>query len=126
MEYTFGVEGLQTAMVGVFDDIRQMSTEDKRRMVEFILKVVGNRAISFGRKNKTGQWNDRVPARLVYIGNQWPTLEDNANALATRFGHLDMPNSYFNPMRRRPTMPSRNLGVGPRARPHRRSHDAVH
>ena len=93
LAYTFGLEGLEKAMVGVFDDIRQLSAEDKRRLVEFILNVVGGGKIPHARKNKS-EWNDRVPARLLYIGNAWPPLEDNANALAARFEHLDTPNSY--------------------------------
>lgn len=111
LEYTFGREGLENAMVGVFEDIRQLSAEDKRRMVEFILNVVGDDSISFARKNKP-EYNGRIAARLIYTGNAWPPLDDNANALAARFEFLDSPNSFTDSrMDYRPHLRNETAGI---------------
>jgi putative DNA primase/helicase len=67
----------------VFPDVRQLESNEGKAFVQFALNITGEDDIQVDVKNKT-PWTGRLPARLMSMSNEMPTIPDASGAMAIR------------------------------------------
>jgi putative DNA primase/helicase len=67
----------------VFPDVRQIEANEGKAFVQFALNITGEDDIQIDIKNQT-PWTGKVPARLMLMSNEDPTLPDPSGAMDSR------------------------------------------
>ena len=80
----FGLQGLITKMLAVISDARIGQRTDKTAVVERLLSISGEDAISVQRKFLV-DWFGSLPTRLQILTNELPALTEGSGALANRY-----------------------------------------
>lgn len=93
--------------VAVIGDARLSGRADQKTVVERLLSVSGEDAITVDRKH-IGSWTGRLAVRLMLLSNEVPALIDSSGAFASRFRVLRMVQSFFG--REDPDLESKLLG----------------
>ena len=90
----FGLEPLITKPLAIVSDARIGRRTDKSTVVERLLSISGEDALTVGRKYKSA-WTGRLPSRFMILTNELPSLNDGSGALAGRFIILMMTKSFY-------------------------------
>ena len=90
----FGLEPLITKTLAIVSDARIGKHTDKSQIVERLLSISGEDALSVPRKFKQA-WDGQLKARFMILTNELPSLTDGSGALAGRFVVLLLTNSFF-------------------------------
>ena len=90
----FGLQGMITKMLAVISDARIGQRTDKTAVVERLLSISGEDAISVQRKF-LDDWFGRIPTRLQILTNELPALTEGSGALANRYIILIFLNSFL-------------------------------
>jgi len=91
---TFGLESMIGKSLALISDARLGGRADVAAIVESILRITGEDAMSVPRKFKT-DWTAPLKARFVILSNELPALLDQSGALAGRFILLRLTQSFF-------------------------------
>lgn len=94
LDETFGLAPLVGKTVAVIGDARLGGHTDQAKVVERLLSVSGEDALSINRKNRDAI-NVRLRTRVVLISNELPRLYDTSGALAARFVLLCLRRSFL-------------------------------
>lgn len=87
----FGLQVMLDKTVAVFSDDR-VSVES-RRFVEALLRITGEDTVTVHRKYRD-PWVGRLPARLMFMSNEPPSLPDSSGAIVSRILPFVMPVSF--------------------------------
>jgi putative DNA primase/helicase len=90
----FGLESLITKPLAIVPDARMGGRTDKMVIVERLLTISGEDALSVPRKFLP-DWIGKLPTRIIIITNELPSLTEGSGALLGRFIVLLFPNSFF-------------------------------
>ena len=90
----FGLQFMITKMLAVISDARIGQRTDKTAVVERLLSISGEDAISVQRKFLV-DWFGRIPTRLQILTNELPALTEGSGALANRYIILIFLNSFL-------------------------------
>jgi putative DNA primase/helicase len=90
----FGLAPLIGKPLAVISDARMSSRTDQAVVVERLLSISGQDALSVDRKHLTA-WEGQLPTRFVLISNELPRLNDASGALAGRLILLRLTQSFF-------------------------------
>jgi putative DNA primase/helicase len=90
----FGLAPLIGKPLAVISDARMSSRTDQAVVVERLLSISGQDALSIDRKHLTA-WEGQLPTRFVLISNELPNLKDASGALASRLILLRLTQSFF-------------------------------
>lgn len=91
---TFGLAPLIGKQVAIMSDVRLSGRADIQAVVENLLRITGEDAISVPRKYRE-DWTGTLPVRFVLLSNEIPALADSSGALASRFIVLPMTESFL-------------------------------
>jgi putative DNA primase/helicase len=91
----FGLQPLIGKLAAFIGDVRLSPNVDQSKLVERLLSLTGEDALSVPRKNLT-DWNSGLFARLVLASNELPHFSDASGAAAGRVLMLWMKTSFFN------------------------------
>jgi len=80
----FGLQPLIGRPLGLISDARLSGRADSKVVVERLLSISGEDALTIDRKYRE-PWTGRLPTRLVILTNELPRLSDSSGALASRF-----------------------------------------
>ena len=80
----FGLQGMITKMLACISDARIGQRTDKTAVVERLLSISGEDAISVQRKFLT-DWFGRLPTRMQILTSELPALTEGSGALANRY-----------------------------------------
>jgi putative DNA primase/helicase len=80
----FGLQPLIGRPLGLISDARLSGRADSKVVVERLLSISGEDALTIDRKYRD-PWTGRLPTRLVILTNELPRLSDSSGALASRF-----------------------------------------
>jgi len=67
----------------VFPDVRQIESNEGKAFVQFALNITGEDDIQVDIKNQT-PWTGKIPARLMLMSNEDPTIPDPSGAMDSR------------------------------------------
>lgn len=90
----FGLAPLIGKPLAIISDARMSSRTDQAVVVERLLSISGQDALSIDRKHLTA-WEGQLPTRFVLISNELPKLNDASGALAGRLILLRLSQSFF-------------------------------
>lgn len=90
----FGLESLVGKSVAIVADARLSKRADQAPIVEKMLSISGEDAITVDRKY-SAPWCGRLGTRLLLLSNEIPSLRDTACALPNRFVVLKLSESFF-------------------------------
>jgi P4 family phage/plasmid primase-like protien len=90
----FGLQPLIGKLVAVISDARIGRENNKQTIVEHLLMISGEDAVSIPRKFRD-DWTGKLPTRFVILTNELPRLGDSSGALASRFIVLTMRQSFL-------------------------------
>lgn len=90
----FGLQPLIGKLLAVIPDARISSKADIQAIVEKLLMITGEDAMTIDRKNKTA-WSGSLTSRVLLMSNQMPMLVDASGAVASRMVVLQMRESFF-------------------------------
>lgn len=90
----FGLQPMIDKPVAIISDARLSGRTDNAVVVERLLSITGEDALTVDRKYKTA-WTGPLPCRLVIISNELPRLDDASGALASRFLVLQLTDSFL-------------------------------
>lgn len=90
----FGLQALIGKPLAIVSDARLSGRTDQAVVVERILSISGEDALTIDRKHRD-PWTGRLPTRLMILSNELPRLADASGALAGRFLVLRMTESFF-------------------------------
>jgi len=90
----FGLQCLLNKPVAVISDARISSRPDTAVVVERILSITGEDALTVDRKYKT-PLTVALPTRFVILTNELPRLPDSSGAFASRFLVLRLTKSFY-------------------------------
>lgn len=90
----FGLESMIGKTLAVVSDARLGGRADIAAVVENLLRITGEDAVSIPRKFR-GDWTAPLQARFVILSNELPALLDQSGALAGRFVLLRFVRSFF-------------------------------
>jgi putative DNA primase/helicase len=90
----FGLESLVGKSVAIVPDARLSKRTDQAPIVEKMLSISGEDAITIDRKY-AAPWCGRLGTRLVLLSNEIPKLRDAACALPNRFVVLKLTESFL-------------------------------
>lgn len=90
----FGLEPLITKSLAIISDARLGGRADRGAIVERLLSISGEDAITVPRKFLPA-WTGRLPTRFAIVTNILPALADDSGALAGRFVILEFRNSFY-------------------------------
>lgn len=90
----FGLEPLITKSLAIISDARMGGRADKSAIVERLLSISGEDAITVPRKFLPA-WSGRLPTRFAIMTNELPALADGSGALAGRFLILEFQRSFY-------------------------------
>jgi putative DNA primase/helicase len=91
----FGLQPLIGKLAAFIGDVRLSPNVDQSKLVERLLSLTGEDALSVPRKNLT-DWNGGLFSRLVLASNELPHFSDASGAAAGRVIMLWMKTSFFN------------------------------
>jgi putative DNA primase/helicase len=94
LERPFGMAPFVGKMLAIVGDARLGGRQDQATIVERLLSISGEDAISIDRKNRDPV-NVRLRCRVLLITNELPQLYDTSGALASRFVILTMTKSFY-------------------------------
>jgi putative DNA primase/helicase len=80
----FGLQPLIGKRVAMISDARLSGRSDQQPIVENMLRISGEDALTIDRKN-IAAWSGKLPARFVLATNELPAFSDASSALANRF-----------------------------------------
>lgn len=80
----FGLQPLIGKRVAMISDARLSGRADQQPIVENMLRISGEDALSIDRKNISA-WTGKLPTRFVLASNELPAFSDASAALANRF-----------------------------------------
>ncbi|WP_109507219.1 phage/plasmid primase, P4 family [Nocardioides speluncae] len=80
----FGLESWLGKPLAVISDARLGSRHDPHVVVERLLSISGEDALTVDRKHRQG-WTGRLPTRVMVLSNELPRFSDASGAIATRF-----------------------------------------
>jgi putative DNA primase/helicase len=90
----FGLQPLIGKPLAIISDARLGGRADASIVVERLLAITGEDAITIDRKNREA-WTGRLPTRFLVLTNELPRLADVSGALASRFIIFVMTNSFL-------------------------------
>jgi putative DNA primase/helicase len=90
----FGLAPLVGKGLAVLADARLSGKTDMVAIVEKLLSISGEDAITVDRKHRA-PWTGTLPTRLMLLTNELPTLRDASMALANRLIVLEMTESFL-------------------------------
>ncbi len=90
----FGLAPLIGKRLAIISDARLGGKTDQQMVVERILSITGEDALSIDRKFREA-WTGRLDARFLVMTNELPRLADASGALASRFLILLMTQSFY-------------------------------
>ena len=90
----FGLQQLIGKPLALISDARLSGRADQAVIVENLLRITGEDALSVDRKFKEA-WAGQLPTRFFMMSNELPRLTDASGALASRFVTLVMTISHF-------------------------------
>lgn len=102
----FGLAPLIGKPLAIISDARLSGKADQQAVVERLLSISGEDAITIDRKYKT-HWTGQLPTRIVILTNELPRLADTSGALANRFIVLRLTRSWLG--KEDPTLTARLL-----------------
>lgn len=91
---SFGLQGLIGKRMAQVSDARLSSRTDIALVVESILRITGEDAISVPRKHRE-DFVGKLPTRFVVATNELPSMADASAALSSRFVILRMVRSFY-------------------------------
>lgn len=80
----FGLQPLIGKRLAMISDARLSGRADQQPIVENMLRISGEDALSIDRKNISA-WTGKLPTRFVLASNELPAFSDASAALANRF-----------------------------------------
>ena len=80
----FGLQPLIGKRLAMISDARLSGRADQQPIVENLLRISGEDALSIDRKNISA-WTGKLPTRFVLASNELPAFSDASAALANRF-----------------------------------------
>lgn len=80
----FGLQPLIGKRLAMISDARLSGRTDQQPIVENLLRISGEDALSIDRKN-IAAWTGKLPTRFVLASNELPAFSDASAALANRF-----------------------------------------
>jgi P4 family phage/plasmid primase-like protien len=80
----FGLQPLIGKRLAMISDARLSGRADQQPIVESLLRISGEDAVSIDRKNIQA-WTGKLPTRFVLASNELPAFSDASSALANRF-----------------------------------------
>lgn len=80
----FGLQPLIGKRVAMISDARLSGKADQQPIVENMLRISGEDAVTIDRKNKEA-WSGKLPTRFMLASNELPAFSDASSALANRF-----------------------------------------
>jgi putative DNA primase/helicase len=90
----FGLWVLIGKTLAIISDARLSARADQSSIIERLLSVSGEDALSIPRK-MLPDWTGNLPARIMMLTNELPRLADSSGALASRFLILRLTNSFY-------------------------------
>lgn len=93
MATNFGLEPLLGKTLGIVGDAR-LQSQGQETVVERLLSITGEDAITVDRKNRTG-WTGTMSARMMILSNELPKFGDASGAVASRFVILTLRESFL-------------------------------
>jgi putative DNA primase/helicase len=90
----FGLESMIGKTLAIISDARLGGRADIAAVVENILRITGEDAVSIPRKFRE-DWTAPLQARFIILSNELPALLDQSGALAGRFVLLRFVRSFF-------------------------------
>ncbi len=90
----FGLQPLIGKRVAMVSDARLSGKQDQQPIVENILRITGEDAITLDRKHTTA-WSGKLSSRFVMASNETPSFSDASTALANRFVMFKFTVSYL-------------------------------
>ena len=90
----FGLQPLIGKPLAIVSDARIGGRADVSIVVERLLAISGEDAITVDRRNREA-WTGRLPTRFLMLTNELPRLGDASGALASRFVLLLLTRSFF-------------------------------
>lgn len=90
----FGLQPLIATPLALVSDARLSGRSDSSIVVERLLSVSGEDALTVDRKNRES-WTGHLPTRFVLLTNELPRLTDASEALASRFVMLVLTKSFY-------------------------------
>jgi P4 family phage/plasmid primase-like protien len=91
---TFGLEPLITKPLAIVSDARVGGRSDKSLIVERLLSISGEDAITVARKFLSA-WHGRLPTRIMILTNELPSLAEGSGALVGRFIVIVFQQSFY-------------------------------
>jgi putative DNA primase/helicase len=91
---TFGLEQLIGKLVAIISDARVSARMDSDAVVERLLNISGEDAVSVNRKNKSF-WHGQLLVRVIMLANGLPRFKDPSGAFASRFIILRLTKSFL-------------------------------
>lgn len=90
----FGLQSLLGKQLAVISDARLSGKADQAVVVERLLAISGEDAITIDRKGTTSL-NLTLPTRIMIMTNELPRLYDSSGAIASRFLVLTLSQSFY-------------------------------
>lgn len=94
LQTNFGLAPLIGKPLAIISDARLGARPDQAAIVERLLSISGEDAITIDRKFQPA-WTGRLPTRFVLLSNELPRLSDNSGALAKRLVVLALERSFY-------------------------------
>lgn len=94
LERPFGLAPLVGKSLAVIGDARLGGHSDQQQVVERLLSISGEDALSIDRKNRD-PINVRLRCRVLLLSNELPRLYDTSGALASRFVILTLSRTFL-------------------------------
>lgn len=90
----FGLQPLIGKRLAMISDARLSGRADQQPIVENLLRISGEDALSIDRKNISA-WTGKLPTRFVLASNELPAFSDSSAALANRFMLFSFTQSFL-------------------------------
>jgi putative DNA primase/helicase len=90
----FGLQPLIGKRLAMISDARLSGRADQQPIVENLLRISGEDALSIDRKNISA-WTGKLPTRFVLASNELPAFSDASAALANRFMMFKFTESFL-------------------------------
>ena len=90
----FGLQPLIGKRLAMISDARLSGRADQQPIVENLLRISGEDALSIDRKN-IAAWTGKLPTRFVLASNELPAFSDASAALANRFMMFKFTESFL-------------------------------
>jgi putative DNA primase/helicase len=91
----FGLAPLVDKLVAFISDARLSSRSDSAAVIETLLRIIGEDAVSVNRKYKDEISSTTIPARFILVANELPRLLDTSGAVASRFIVVRLEKSFL-------------------------------